>query len=214
MTNLILQTFIGRVIDFGVDYLARPRFKMPNRKEQIEKRLKQLQSLGDKFRSAVPEPEESSVVSQDDVSTGCIPCARAHLATVAGTLKEALRFARAEGMEHPEVQSRLQAAEEDVTAIERHDWTPEKIAKSPSGERQLILETIPKLRTLRQQIIQIVTLEDLEKAAAAAAELSTEFRLGVLRLRGVNVDKLVSLAKKVEAGEMTIEEAKKAMVAE
>lgn len=206
-----LQPFLAKVIDLGIERLARPRIKIPNRKELIEKRLRQLQAIEEKLGRDLPEPVEPAAPSED-VSTGCIPCARAHLATVAGTLKEALRFARAEGMEHPEVQSRLQAAEEDVTAIERHDWTPEKIAKSPPGERELILETLPKLRTLRQQIIQIVTLEDLEKAAAAAAELSTEFRLGVLRLRGVNVDKLVSLAKKVEAGEMTIEEAKEAMV--
>jgi hypothetical protein len=120
------------------------------------------------------------------IGIGCIACARAHFSTIAGSLKEAIRFAREDGITHPEVQSRLQAAEEEVTSVERHDWTPEKTLNSPPGEKQVIHGFFPDLRRLRQQIMQIATVGDLERAAADAALLSTSFRLAVLELRGVD----------------------------
>jgi len=202
----LLEPLLSRAIDYGVSRLVRP--KVPDRVAEIERRIARVDELLAQMPQRRPAPAEARPA---DVSTGCIPCARAHFSTVAGTLKEALRFAREEGIMHPEVQSRLQTAEEDITNIERHDWTPEKILKSPSGERDLILRFIPKLRKLRQKVVTITSVEDLEQAAAEAGELATEFRLEVLKLRGIDTNKVVELAKKVENGEMSLEEAKESL---
>lgn len=155
------------------------------------------------------QPESEQMTSPEgDVSTGCIACARAHFSAIAGTLKEAIRFAREGGITNPEVQSRLQAAEEEVTNVERHDWTPEKVLNSPLGEKRVIQQFVSPLRKLRQQIMQITTVEDLEYAAANAAQLSTDFRLAVLELHGADVKSFRELTSKVYSGEMTAEEAR------
>jgi hypothetical protein len=209
---------LGKLIDIGANRLAKPKNRLPSRKEQIEKRLARLDEImqktssytGPSLDSSYTGPVEASV--ETDVSTGCLPCARAHLSTIAGTLKEALRFAREGGITHPEVQSRLQTAEEDVTIIERHDWTPEKILRSPKEEQELMRGFIQRLRELRQQIITIDSVEDLEETAARAGELATDLRLAVLRLKGIDTGRIIDLAQKVQAGEITMEEAKKAAV--
>lgn len=204
MDSLIPVAAFGlrNLIDAGAAWVAR-RNPGPSRAEQIEKRLKEI---GELLKQEQASPKAAS--PPGDRSTGCVPCARAHLSTVSGTLKEALRFARSEGMGHPEVQTRLQAAEEDITLIERHDWTPEKILASPPEEAEIIREFLPRLRNLRQEVVDISTVDDLERAAASAARLATDFRLAVLKARGVDTVKVVELARRVDAGEMTLEEAK------
>lgn len=209
-----LVTFgLQRLIDAGLAKASMP--KPVSRAEQLDRRIKQIEELIANQRqtshapAGVPQPASRRPATGDAaVATGCIPCARAHLATVSGTLKEALRFAREGGILDPEVQSRLTAAEEDITNIERHDWTPEKILASPPEEAELIRSFLPRLRELRQEVVQIASVEDLEQAAAKAGELATDFRLAVLKLRGIDTGRIIDLAKKVEAGEMTIEQAK------
>ena len=152
--------------------------------------------------------------SREEIGVGCLPCARAHFAVVAGTLKEAIRFAREDenvGILHPEVQSRLQTAEEDITVVERHDWTPEKILNSPPDEQAVIRSMLQKLRELRQDVVQIDSIDDLELSAAKAANLSTELRIEVLKTRGITAEKIVNLARKVENGEITLDQAKEEM---
>lgn len=149
--------------------------------------------------------------TREEVAVGCLPCARGHLATVSGTLKESLRFARDEGIAHPEVQTRLQTAEEELTVLERHDWTPEKIANSPAGEREVIQAMLSKLRVLRQDLSELRSYEDLEKATAIASNLDMELRMRVLKNRGFSeqqMGSIVSLAQKVQNGELTMEQAK------
>lgn len=217
MNTRLLEAGIGKLIDLGVNRLARS--SLPSRAEQIERRLARLEAL-ESAGVADNGPEDFAPEGHpaaEEVSTGCLPCARAHLSTVAGTLKEALRFAREKGMGHPEVQSRLQTAEEDITVIERHDWTPEKLLRSPEDQRRAMQSFIPRLRALRQQVIQIASVADLEQAAAAAGELSTDLRVAVLRLRGVDaghVGRVMELARRVDAGELSLEEAKQELRAE
>jgi hypothetical protein len=143
----------------------------------------------------------------DTVSVGCVACARAHFATIAGTLKEAIRFAREGGLTHPEVQTRLEAAEEEVTNVERHDWTPEKTLHSPIGEKHVIEQFFPDLRRLRQRIMTINSVDDLEHTAADAALLSTDFRLAVLELRGADTGGVPDAASKPVAGGAAAREA-------
>jgi hypothetical protein len=222
--NPLIALGLEKLIDAGANYLAKPKYQLPSRKEQLDKRIAQLDEIIQKTKSnpaidsSYTGPAETSsyigpaeTSANGDVSTGCLPCARAHLSTISGTLKEALRFARSEGIMHPEVQSRLQTAEEDITIIERHDWTPEKILRAPEDERKLMREFIQRLRELRQKVMTISSVEDLEEAAARAGELAADLRLAVLKLKGVDTGKIIDLAQKVQAGEMTMEEAKEAL---
>lgn len=179
-----------------------------DRLSQYDGRVAQMDALTGKDNALRRQPiSEQIPAAGEDVSIGCIACARAHFSTIAGTLKEAIRFAREDGLTHPEVQSRLQAAEEEVTNVERHDWTPEKTLNSPPREKHVIHGFFPGLRRLRQQIMQITTVDDLEHAAANAAHLSTDFRLAVLEMRGVNTGGVKDAASKPGAGRIIAREA-------
>jgi len=134
-----------------------------------------------------PQQQEETVYSkyapEMEVSVGCLACARAHLAAVSGDLKEALRFAREDGVLHPEVQVRLTTAEEEIVSLERHDWTPEKIIASPPEHQELIRKYLPQIRQLRQDIMNHVhSPEDLERVAAVAGEINTKFRMDFLQM--------------------------------
>lgn len=219
MREKLIAAGLAKAIDLGINHFTKP--KQDSRRERIDRRIAEIQEMLNSMRqekaldtgfalnNSYPDSAQTSV--DGDVSTGCLPCARAHLSTIAGTLKEALRFAREGGIMHPEVQSRLQTAEEDVTVIERHDWTPEKILRSPKEEQELMRGFIQRLRELRQRIITIDSVEDLEETAARAGELATDLRLAVLKLKGIDPGRVIDLAQKVQAGEMTMEEAKEAL---
>ena len=210
-----IGSVIGRGIGLLIDRSIEARQKQ--QQEELRRRYRErfnnlLEEHTRRFQASTPTEVigERPRPSRQEISVGCLPCARAHLATIAGSLKEALRFARGDerGILHPEVQTRLQAAEEEITAIERHDWTPEKILASPPEQQEVIRQLLPELRELRQDIIEIQSVEDLERAAARAAELSVRLRMEVLRLKGLDTSKIVELAQRVANGEMTVEEAK------
>lgn len=106
------------------------------------------------------------------VSTACLPCTRAHLAMVAGSLEEALRFAREDGVSHPEVVKRLGACGKDLVVLERYDLAPEKISALLPEEKAVVQEILPRIRKLRQQVLnQIDDVESLERVAAEAEQL-------------------------------------------
>jgi hypothetical protein len=143
-----------------------------------------------------------------EVATACLSCTRSHLATIAGLMGEALRFARAEGILHPEVQERLNMAEQEVNVMERIDLSPQKIQDLPPVEAEMAREYLPKIRVLRQDMGNIESVEALEAATAEASVLGQEFRLRHLQTKGVDLNPVVDLARRVKAGELTIEEAK------
>ena len=128
--------------------------------------------------SAHPAPEpplpadEAPASGSSDISAACVPCARAHLIGVRGDLREALRFARESGVDHPEARRRIDHAAEEVVMLERYDLTPEAIAKAPPEEQAVIRELLPGIRRLRQRLLnQIHDVEDLELAAIEASQL-------------------------------------------
>jgi hypothetical protein len=142
------------------------------------------------------------------VATSCIACSRSHLATIAGALDESLRFAREEGVTHPEVLKRLDIAEREVTMMERIDLSPESILNSPQKEQDLARGFLPKIRKLRQDIGQISNVDQLEQAASESSILTHEFRLRQMEMAGANLNPIIALAKAVEKGEITMEEAR------
>ncbi len=155
-------------------------------------------------------PVESSSTRGEPVSTACLSCSRSHLATIAGGLGEAVRFARGDprGIQHPEAVMRVQKAEEEIGIMERIDLSPESLLASPPEEREVAEEYLPRIRELRQGIGDMGSFEDLERVAADASLLGQEFRLRHLQLKGVDLSPVVDLAQKVQRGELSMLEAK------
>ena len=139
---------------------------------------------------------------------GCIPCSRDHWASVYGAMEEALRFARREpeGMAHPEVQNRLAFVEKELNVWERIDMSPDKLQALPEGERQEVREWIAEGSRLRQKVAEVTDIDELEKLATKAREIHARARLMALpkELR----QKIESLAKKVQTGEMSLGQAR------
>lgn len=142
------------------------------------------------------------------VATSCIACSRSHMATIAGALEEAIRFARDGGVTDPEAIRRIDTAEKEINIMERIDLSPEAIQNSPEKDQTLARHFLPKIRALRQNIGQITSVDKLEKAASEASVLTHEFRLKQMEANGANLNPILELAKKVQAGEISMEEAR------
>jgi len=157
------------------------------------------------FPEEVPETSESP-----EISTACLSCSRSHLSTVSGALGEALRFARGDsrGIKHPEVIRRVLMAEDEINMLERIDLAPDALVNTSPEDREVAEEYLPRIRQLRQNIGNISSVTDLEEAAAEASILGQEFRLRHLQLQGVDLNPVLELAKSVERGEITMDEAK------
>lgn len=128
-----------------------------------------------------PSSGEYSRYAPDmEVATGCIPCGRAHLGALQANLEAALASARGEGMDSrmdsPGVSKRLAAAEEELAALMRYDWTPERIAASPPAERAVLEEFRPAVEKFREALGQVRTETDLERLTESARQLRTAFR--------------------------------------
>ena len=136
------------------------------------------------------------------VSVACIPCARAHLVGVAAELDEATRFipdyeqmlaewekkakeAKERGeapppkptvMDHPEIGDRVRFAAREIVSLERRDWSPDRVMRNSPEAREIVMRYRPKVRDLRQQILNgIRTPDDLMRVAAQANELWSRF---------------------------------------
>lgn len=113
-----------------------------------------------------------------------LPAVRDQVVAVGGTLKEALRFAREDGMDHPEAQARLQDARtwlEQLPALERFDLAPERLAGLPPAERQTWEAALPHVRRLRQLALnELDTVEGLGEAAALAGTLGTALQTAIV----------------------------------
>lgn len=189
----------GDIISLGIKKLIIPtlsnhilkKYEPKDNVAIIDERLKRLESFSDGQKGNVIENSDTAIhnhitppsPTQNDVSVSCIECARAHLATISASIKEAVRFAREDGVLCYEVQTRLSVAEEEITALERYDWSPEKIMNSPKEEQEIINKFLPRIRILRQDIIVITTLVDIIKCAADAGNIHNEYRMVVIRMK-------------------------------
>jgi len=109
-----------------------------------------------------------------DVSVGCVPCGRAHLAAVQTTLEKAAEAATTAPLTDPAVRNRLAFAQEELAALLGYDWTPEKVAANPPAERAALEPLVARAQALRQQIGQATTPEAVRAAAEAAAALTAD----------------------------------------
>ncbi|MFD1956644.1 hypothetical protein ACFSL6_21285 [Paenibacillus thailandensis] len=95
------------------------------------------------------------------------------LTAIAASLKEAIRFARVDGIEHPEVQMRLERSEELVNGLERIRFAPEKLLLLDPKTRDEIKQVLPEIREARHQLVNgITTPDDLEFVSVRFAEIS------------------------------------------
>jgi len=116
-------------------------------------------------------------VAPRNVAVACLPCTRAHLVTAIGALKEALRFARVDGVAHPEVQDRLDAAAEEIAVMERIDLAPERLAVAPKEEQAVLEDLLPRIRMIRQKVLnEISSVDDLKEVAREAVEVYKQTR--------------------------------------
>lgn len=99
---------------------------------------------------------------------------RDQLLRVSGALKESLRFAREDGMAHPEVQQRLTDSQQWAVDLERYQLRPEVLVALPPAARQQAEALLPSVRRLRQQIGAVESVDSLTAASALAGQLATQ----------------------------------------
>lgn len=113
--------------------------------------------------------EHQEIAEADKASSieaGCVPCAIGHLGTCSGSMAEALRFGRKEGIASNEVISRINLCLDELNIMERIDLRPELIANLPKWERELANKALSESRSARHRLEGISTTDDLEQVAA------------------------------------------------
>lgn len=179
------QVVIQAVRILGEYIMLRPR-TVKEQQNFYEEALKKLQALENEYqpsgqnlpRREMPSTSELAPKPSKNIGVACMPCTRAHLLAVSADLNEAVRFlADGQGLNNPEIRSRIDTAARELLALERHDWTPAKVMKLPEAERKAVEKHLPRVRKLRQKLVNdLNTEEDLKSLAADAEELWNSFR--------------------------------------
>lgn len=188
----------AQILSIGLKKLVIPtlanaiskKFEPKDRIEAINGRINRLDSFMNSGKGNLSVSDERTVnnhispltPTETPVATSCIACARSHIATVSASLKEAIRFCHDGGIMHPEVQTRLATAEEEITALERYDWSPERVLNSPPEHQEIVNNYLPTIRELRQNISTISTTEELIICAGNAGKLLSDYRMDVLTI--------------------------------
>ena len=122
-----------------------------------------------------PPPSLSGASMKESKSTACIPCSKAHISAISGSLSESIRFAKDGGIQHPEVIDRIGIATDELAAMERIDLAPYKIAALKGDERDFANWIVEQTRNLRHSLDNISNVGDLENTAVEAAGFRDEF---------------------------------------
>lgn len=116
---------------------------------------------------ALPIPE---ALPEMNPATGCIPCARSHLAQVAAELEEAAR-------DPARRNAWVTDAVKQLLALEEVDWSPEKLAASAPEVREVVERYRPEVQALRQELMAgrfdagiAARARDLQRRFAADAD--------------------------------------------
>jgi hypothetical protein len=191
-------TVIAQTMQSGTDKyeeLSNEYYKKTSKiveKAQQERRYEPVEETKTEEKEYVAIPSRDLSSDKIEKGTACLACTKDHFSTVSGALSEALRFARKEGVNHPEVQDRLGIASDELNIMERIDLSAQKLVRLEGYEKQIALDALKESRDLRHKIMAVQTPEDLEKAAADAASIRTRFMKNVLSIamRDGTVDKL------------------------
>lgn len=113
------------------------------------------------------EPEENRATS---IKSGCVPCSIGHVGVCSGLLKEAVRFARDEGVTSDAVLERTGICLDELNSMERVDMSPAMLKGLPPEERELADRVLSTSRNTRHAIESLstpgVTIAELEDIAA------------------------------------------------
>lgn len=147
------------------------------RKQEIELEKQGTKTIEQSIPTISNEPAPITITMPAGVEEGtvCVACSRDHFSTVAGALNEALRFARKEGTAHPEVMRRMGLALDELNICERMDLSSENIVKLQGMEKQLAEWGLNASRDLRHEITAVRSPADLERTAAHASNIRTEY---------------------------------------
>ena len=122
--------------------------------------------------------------------------ARINLAKAAGALEEAGRFARADGVTHPEAQQRMADAEALLAETERGEWSPERRHTMDAQTRAVVDQALPAFRKQRQFLINgIQSPEDLDRVAAEVGTLNKQ--LQAVAVQTLTPDQIAAMADQV-----------------
>jgi hypothetical protein len=191
--TVITQTMQGGVDKY--EELQTDHYKKMTKiveKAQQEHRYEPVEEAKTDEKEYIALPKKDLSPINIEKGTACLACSKDHFSTASGALAEALRFARKDGINHPEVQTRLGIATDELNIMERIDLSAGKIIHLDGHEKKLALAALNESRELRHMITSVQTPEDLEKAAAEAAKIRTQFMKSVfsIAMRDGTVDKL------------------------
>lgn len=180
--------------------------------KDLEERLKALQTKSSEqfSRPVLGKPAEIPAENTEAKGgTACTICTMEHFSVTSGALAEALRFARNEGLNSKEAIKRIRQANQELNMAERIDLAPEEVTKLPEDEKEVAHWALPKSRDLRHSINSALTVEDLEKASAQAANLADTFSEKLIKCKpGVTKEEPKPLPPEIEALRKMVEERK------
>ena len=126
--------------------------------------------------------EKPEIAPVEQRGTACIPCGLSHVATCAGELNEAVRFAR-EDITSEEVVTRINHCISEIAACERIDLAPENIVGLEGKEKELADVMATEIRDIRHGLEWFKNKEDIEELAAKTTALQQKIGREWLKMR-------------------------------
>jgi len=156
--------------------------------QQIEKARDGIRSVADDIRGATAQPPTqktppSSAEETIEQGTACLVCSDEHFSEVSGSLNEAMRFARNEAFDHPEVLKRIRHCRDELNVMERFDLSPQQIMGLPEIEKPIARWAVEQSRELRHNLNLMKNSDDLEKTAALASDVADDFEKKTMELK-------------------------------
>jgi len=176
-SNITVETPVLTYDDLRAE-LQRLQPEMPTPPEPSPELLELLNSPPKQLPDQLPQvieqlqlpPAREDIEHDHDVGVACIPCTVSHIATCAGQLNEAIRFAR-DDIANPEVGMRIDNCLSEIAAAERIDLAPSNVVNLPDEERKIANDAAKALREVRHTLEWYKTYGELEGAAAAMSRL-------------------------------------------
>lgn len=110
---------------------------------------------------------------KESKTIACVPCVKNHLSAVAGILSESKRFIGG-GIKDPKIIEAMDIATKELTAAERGDLDPAKVALLPPREKEVAEWAADQIRDLRHSIDDIRDKDTLEAAIVKSDQINRE----------------------------------------
>jgi len=188
--NDIYAMIIGRVLDITGNLLSTHLTR--TNWDEYEKIIEQVYGSTKTGGSQTVKPDISRMVKTvDEIKEGvaCLACSKNHISTVSAALNEAMRFARSDGVKHPEVIHRIGIALDELNIMERIDLASDKIYRLPEEDKEFANWILNQSRELRHLLDGVKTVEDLEYATAVASKFRDEYLNRIFDLTDVSKNK-------------------------